>query len=65
MKKNMGTLDKRIRIALVIIVIALLYFTDTIKGTFSILALTVAILFVVTSFISFCPLYALLGTNKY
>ena len=67
MKKNMGSLDKNIRTALAI-VIALLYFTDTIKGPFAIVALIIAILFVVTSFFSFCPLYTLLGittTNNY
>ncbi|TBX69949.1 DUF2892 domain-containing protein [Flavobacterium silvisoli] len=60
MKKNMGSLDKKIRVALAAVLI-LLYFTDMITGTFGILALIVATLFVLTSLVSFCPLYTFLG----
>lgn len=56
MKKNLGTLDKAIRISLAI-VIAILYFTNVISGTLAIILGIVAIIFIVTSFISFCPLY--------
>ncbi len=56
MKKNMGTIDKVIRI-LVAIVIAVLYFTNQISGTTAIVLLILAGIFIVTSFISFCPLY--------
>lgn len=62
MKKNMGLLDTTIRIVLAII-IGVLYFTATITGTLAIVALAIAIIFVITSFIGFCPLYALLGIN--
>jgi hypothetical protein len=56
MKKNMGTIDKVIRI-LVAVVVAILYFTQTISGTLAIILLLVARIFIVTSFLSFCPLY--------
>lgn len=57
MKKNMGFTDRIIRV-LIAIVIAALYFTETISGTLSIVLLVLASVFVLTSFVSFCPLYA-------
>lgn len=57
MKKNMGTLDKSIR-AIIAVVITILYATNTITGTLGIVLLALAIIFLLTSFISFCPLYA-------
>lgn len=62
MKKNMGSLDKTIRI-LVAIVIGVLYFTNVISGTLAIVLGVFAVVFVLTSFISFCPLYLPLGIN--
>jgi hypothetical protein len=56
MKKNMGTIDKVIRI-LIAVVIAILYFTGTISGMLGIVLLVIAAVFVLTSLISFCPLY--------
>jgi len=56
MKKNMGTVDKVIRI-LVAVVVVILYFTHVITGVLAIILLAVAAIFVVTSFLSFCPLY--------
>ncbi len=65
MKKNMGSVDRVIRM-LVAIVIAGLYFTNQISGTTAIVLLVLAIVFVLTSFVSFCPLYLPFGisTNK-
>jgi hypothetical protein len=62
MKKNMGTTDKLIRIVLAVIV-AILYFTNTISGTLAIVLGALAVIFVLTSLISFCPLYAPFGIN--
>ena len=62
MKKNMGTLDKSIRI-IVVVIIASLYFTKVISGTLAIVLLIFAAVFIVTSFISFCPLYPIIGLN--
>ena len=58
----MGTVDKTIRI-IVAVIIGLLYFTKVINGTLAIVLLIFAVVFVLTSFISFCPLYTLLGIN--
>ena len=54
MKKNMGTIDKVIRI-LVAVVFAVLFFTNVITGTLGIILLVLAVVFVLTSLISFCP----------
>ena len=56
MKKNMGTVDKVIRI-LVAVVMVVLFFTHVITGTLGIILLVLAGVFVLTSLISFCPLY--------
>jgi hypothetical protein len=65
MKKNMGTADKVIRI-LIAAVIAVLFITKVISGTLGIVLLVLAAVFLLTSFISFCPLYLPFGikTNK-
>jgi hypothetical protein len=62
MKRNIGTIDKVIRILLAG-AIAVLYFTHVITGTLGIVLIAVAALLVITSLISFCPLYFLLGIN--
>lgn len=56
MKKNMGSTDKIIRIAAAV-VIAVLYFTHVISGTLALILGAFAIIFIITSFISVCPLY--------
>ena len=60
MKQNMGTTDKIVRIGLAAL-IAILYFMDKISGTTAIMLGVLAIVFVLTSFIGFCPLYAPFG----
>jgi hypothetical protein len=62
MKKNMGSADRIIR-AIVAAIIAVLYFTGTITGTLGIVLLVLAGVFLLTSFISFCPLYAPFGMS--
>ena len=56
MKKNMGTADKMIRIV-VALVLALLVYTGIVVGTFAIVLEVLAAVFVLTSLVSFCPLY--------
>ena len=60
MKPNMGTIDKVVRI-LVALTIAALYLADKISGTTAIVLLILAGIFIVTSFISVCPLYLPFG----
>jgi len=65
MKKNMGTIDRIIRV-IIAAVIAVLFFTNQITGTLGIFLIILAAVFLLTSLISFCPLYLPLGlkTNK-
>ncbi|HQS24730.1 MAG: hypothetical protein B7Y11_09280 [Sphingobacteriia bacterium 24-36-13] len=62
MKKNMGTVDKTIRI-IIAAVVAGLYYAGTISGTLGIVLLVLAGVFVLTSLVSFCPLYTLFGIS--
>jgi hypothetical protein len=62
MKKNMGLVDKVVRI-LVAVIIAGLYFGNQISGTVAIILLTLAGVFILTSFISYCPLYSPFGIS--
>jgi len=62
MKKNMGSTDKLIR-TIVAILMAILYFKGVVPGTVGLVLLVLAIVFVFTSAISFCPLYVPLGLS--
>lgn len=62
MKKNMGTTDRVIRL-IIAAVIGVLYYTGTISGTLGIVLLVLAGVFVLTSFVSFCPLYLPFGLS--
>lgn len=62
MQANMGTADKSIRILLAI-TIGVLYYFGVISGTLAIILGILAIVFVATSFISFCSLYYPFGIS--
>ncbi|MGD1046576.1 MAG: DUF2892 domain-containing protein [Bacteroidota bacterium] len=62
MKKNMGSLDKVIRI-LAALVVLILYLVGQITGTAAIILGVFAVVFVATSLISFCPLYSMFKIN--
>ena len=62
MKKNMGTTDRVIR-TIIAVIIAGLYFSNVITGTLRIILMIFAGVFLLTSLISFCPLYTLIGAN--
>lgn len=62
MKKNMGSTDRIIRI-IIAAIIGVLYFTGTITGTWGLVLVILAGVFLLTSFISFCPLYAPFGIS--
>jgi hypothetical protein len=63
MKKNVSTIDRTIRI-IIAVVIAVLYFTNTITGTWGAIVLVIGAVLLLTSLVSFCPLYALLGLHS-
>ena len=56
MKKNMGTVDRVIRVILAAILV-ILYLTNTITGTLGLVLVILGVVFLLTSLISFCPLY--------
>lgn len=60
MKKNMGSMDRALRLS-VAAVLVFLYFSGTIAGTLGIIGLVVAAVFTLTSLVSNCPLYSVLG----
>ncbi|MEO8711555.1 MAG: DUF2892 domain-containing protein [Parafilimonas sp.] len=62
MKANMGTNDKTVR-TLAAVVISVLFFANIISGTAAIILLIVAGIFIVTSLVSFCPIYHLIGIS--
>ena len=62
MKKNMGTVDRLIR-TLLAIGVGVLYFTDRISGTLAIVLGVFAVVFLLTSFVAWCPLYTPLGIS--
>ncbi len=62
MKKNMGNIDRIVRI-LIAVVVAALYFTNVISGTLAIVLGVLAIVFLATSMVSFCPLYTIFGLS--
>ena len=63
MKRNMGNTDRIIRI-LFAVVVAGLFFTNVIGGVLAIVLGAVAGIFLLTSLVNFCPLYAVFGISS-
>lgn len=62
MKKNVGNTDRIIRL-IVAVVVAILFFNNVITGILGIVLMVLAGIFVLTSLVSFCPIYAIFGMN--
>jgi hypothetical protein len=62
MKANMGLIDRIMRIVAALI-ITVLYFTHIMSGMVAIILIVIASVFILTSFISFCPLYLPFGIS--
>ncbi len=62
MKKNMGSADKLVRV-LIAVAISVLYYLGKIEGTLALVLLAFAFIFLLTSLVSFCPLYTIFGIN--
>ena len=58
----MSGADRIIRI-IVAIILGVLYFTHTVTGTLGIVLLVVGIVFLLTSFVGFCPIYRIIGVS--
>ena len=62
MKKNMGAVDRIIRL-LIAAAIAILFFNDVVSGTLGVILLVIAAIFLITGLISICPLYMIFGVK--
>jgi hypothetical protein len=62
MKKNVGNIDKVIRV-LAAVVFGVLYFTGTVTGTLGLVLLVLGVVFLATSAMGFCPIYSIVGMN--
>ncbi len=62
MKKNMGNIDRALRV-IVALVVAVLYFTGLISGTVAIILGILAAVFILTSLVGTCPLYLPFGLS--
>ena len=61
-KKNVGNVDRIVRLVLAII-LAALYFTGAVSGTLGIVFLVLAVVFALTAAVSICPIYLLVGLS--
>ncbi|MBK9052752.1 MAG: DUF2892 domain-containing protein [Chloroflexi bacterium] len=61
-KPNMGNTDRIVRLGLALLV-AVLYFTGVISGTLALILGILAVVFALTSFVAFCPLYLPFGLS--
>lgn len=62
MKKNMGNADRLIRLILAVVV-GVLFYTGVVTGTVATVLLVLSVVFLLTSLVGYCPLYALLGVS--
>lgn len=62
MKQNVGTIDKVVRIIIALSVVGL-YLANQISGTTAIILLILSGILILTSLISFCPLYLPFGLS--
>lgn len=62
MKANLGLIDKVVRVVIAVLVTVLL-FTEIISGIMVLISLIVAAILLITSSISYCPVYGACGIN--
>ena len=62
MKKNVGTVDRVVRVAIALVVGALIV-TGQLTGVLAVILGVFAVVFLATSVVSFCPLYSLFGIS--
>ena len=62
MKKNVGTLDQKIRF-IVGLLFLILFFSNTVKGNWGLALVIVGGILVLTSVIKICPVYSIFGVS--
>lgn len=64
MKRNMSDIDRIVRVVIAAL-FAYLYFGGVVTGTLGIVLLVLGVVFLLTSVVSFCPLYSLFKLSTY
>ncbi len=64
MKRNMSNVDRIARVPIAAL-FAYLYFGGIVTGTFGIVLVVLGAVFLLTSVISFCPLYTIFNFSTY
>lgn len=64
MKKNIGTIDKFLRVVIAMVIAILYYFGLIVSSTLAAVILVVAAVLLITSLLNFCPLYFIFGLNS-
>lgn len=64
MKRNMSNIDRSIRVVLAAL-FAYLYFGGIVTGGFGIILVVLGAVFLLTSIVAFCPLYAPFKISTY
>ena len=64
MKRNMSNIDRIIRLVIAAL-FAFLYFGGVLPGTLGLVLFILGIVFVLTSIVSFCPIYAMFKLSTY
>ena len=64
MKRNMTNIDRIIRLVIAAL-FAFLYFGGVLPGTLGLVLFILGIVFVLTSIVSFCPIYAMFKLSTY
>ena len=62
MQKNVGNIDRIVRI-LAAVAIIVLWYMQLISGTLAVVLLVAAGIFILTSLVNFCPLYSVIGIS--
>ena len=62
MKKNLGSIDKAIRVLMAAIVF-ILVFAKVVTGTGAVILFILGVVLVLTSIVGFCPIYLPLGLS--
>ncbi|MFM2292778.1 MAG: hypothetical protein RIS29_2591 [Bacteroidota bacterium] len=64
MKKNVGTIDQIVRFSLAVVLVVL-SLIGIISGWLEVVGLLLAVIFIITAFVRFCPLYYPFGFNSW
>ncbi len=63
MKRNLGAIDKLVRIVVGTLLVVI-FMLEIVEGGLAIVALALALIFIVTGIFNFCPLYKIFGISS-